>query len=143
MGDSQFFFFPPHPTGLKLLLLLGPNTWLAHKGQRGKAAVHKHRVRRAEIQVHEARRWVFSRKGDKKKWQKWKKIIQAVPRSPQDTEEALTPHTNLCRPGTSPAPGLASGTGGKREQEASVQIFYSSHVTLTTELRSIYKSVFS
>lgn len=46
-------------------------------------------------------------------------------------------------PGTGPAPGLASGTGGKREQEASVQIFYSSHVTLTTELRSIYKSVFS
>lgn len=82
---------------------------MAHKGQRGKAAVHKHRVRRAEIQVHEARRRVFSRKGAKKKWQKWKKIIQAVPRSPQDTEEALTPHTNLRRQRPWNRPGPRSG----------------------------------
>lgn len=64
-----FFFFPPRPTGLELLLLLDPNNGLARKGQRvqpWKAAAHQHRVCRASIQVHEARRRVFSRKGAKK-----------------------------------------------------------------------------
>lgn len=37
----------------------------------------------------------FQQKRSQKNWQKWRKLTPAVPRSPQDTEEALTPHKPL------------------------------------------------